>query len=79
VNAALERMLLALLPSARQRLSGFVAEVVSGWDARTVTDRIELRVGRDLQFVRINGTVVGFLVGGALFALLSAIAGHVAF
>ncbi|WP_260987362.1 DUF445 domain-containing protein [Roseomonas gilardii] len=79
VNAAVERMLLALLPSARQRLSGFVAEVVSGWDARTVTDRIELRVGRDLQFVRINGTVVGFLVGGALFALLSAIAGHVAF
>ena len=37
--------------------------VVRRWDARTVTDRIERAVGRDLQFIRINGTVVGGLVG----------------
>ncbi|MFC0409097.1 DUF445 domain-containing protein [Roseomonas elaeocarpi] len=79
LNGALERMLLTLLPSARQRLSGFVSGVVGNWDAATVTERIELRVGRDLQFVRINGTVVGFLVGGALFAILSTLFGHVAF
>ncbi len=33
------------------------------WDARTVTDRIESAVGRDLQFIRVNGTLVGGLVG----------------
>ena len=33
------------------------------WDARTVTDRIENAVGRDLQFIRVNGTLVGGLVG----------------
>ena len=40
-----------------------VSETVRRWDARTVTDRIESAVGRDLQFIRINGTLVGGLVG----------------
>jgi uncharacterized membrane-anchored protein YjiN (DUF445 family) len=40
-----------------------VSETVNRWDARTVTDRIENAVGRDLQFIRINGTLVGGLVG----------------
>ena len=34
-----------------------------GWDARTVSDRLEGAVGRDLQYIRINGTLVGGLVG----------------
>ena len=33
------------------------------WDAGTVTDRLEAAVGRDLQYIRINGTIVGGLVG----------------
>ncbi len=33
------------------------------WDANTVTDRLESAVGRDLQYIRINGTIVGGLVG----------------
>jgi uncharacterized membrane-anchored protein YjiN (DUF445 family) len=40
-----------------------VSETVRRWDARTVTDRIESAVGRDLQFIRVNGTLVGGLVG----------------
>ena len=40
-----------------------VSETVRRWDARTVADRIERAVGRDLQFIRVNGTVVGGLVG----------------
>jgi uncharacterized membrane-anchored protein YjiN (DUF445 family) len=43
--------------------------VVAGWDARDVADRLELQVGPDLQFIRINGTLVGGLVGLAIFAL----------
>ena len=34
-----------------------------GWDAGTVSDRLEGAVGRDLQYIRINGTLVGGLVG----------------
>ena len=40
-----------------------VSETVRGWDARTITRRLENAVGRDLQYIRINGTVVGGLVG----------------
>jgi uncharacterized membrane-anchored protein YjiN (DUF445 family) len=77
LNRAAERVLLALLPNARAQLSDFIAGVVRNWDTATVTEKIELRVGKDLQYVRINGTLVGFLVGGALFALLTALFGRV--
>lgn len=46
-----------------------VSETVRGWDAQTVTDRLENAVGRDLQYIRINGTLVGGLVGVALHVL----------
>jgi len=77
LNRAAEGVLIALLPNARAQLSDFIAGVVRSWDTATVTEKIELRVGKDLQYVRINGTLVGFLVGGALFALLTAIFGRV--
>ena len=47
-----------------------VSETVRRWDARTITDRIEGAVGRDLQFIRVNGTLVGGLVGLTLHGLL---------
>jgi uncharacterized membrane-anchored protein YjiN (DUF445 family) len=40
-----------------------VSETIRGWDAQTVTNRLEAAVGRDLQYIRINGTLVGGLVG----------------
>ena len=46
-----------------------VSETVKGWDAGTVTTRIEGAVGRDLQFIRINGTLVGGLFGLAIHAV----------
>ena len=79
VETAVEGIIGSLLPAAQLRLSEFIAQVVANWDADTLTDRLELRVGKDLQYVRVNGTLVGFLVGGALFALLNAIFGHVSF
>jgi uncharacterized membrane-anchored protein YjiN (DUF445 family) len=50
-----------------------VSETVKRWDARTVTDRIENAVGRDLQFIRVNGTLVGGLVGVAIHLLNAAL------
>ena len=77
LNRAAERILATMLPGARTQLADFIAGVVRSWDTATVTEKIELRVGRDLQYVRMNGTLVGFLVGGLLFALLTAIFGRV--
>jgi uncharacterized membrane-anchored protein YjiN (DUF445 family) len=47
----------------RHAVGGFVAQVVRGWDATEVADRLELQVGRDLQYIRINGAIVGGLAG----------------
>jgi uncharacterized membrane-anchored protein YjiN (DUF445 family) len=46
-----------------------VSETVRRWDATTLTDRIEGAVGRDLQFIRLNGTLVGGLVGVTIHAV----------
>ena len=43
-----------------------VSDTVRGWDAKTVTGRLEQAVGRDLQYIRVNGTLVGGLVGLAI-------------
>lgn len=48
-----------------------VSETVKRWDATTITGRIENAVGRDLQFIRINGTIVGGLVGMTLHFIVS--------
>lgn len=46
-----------------------VSETVRGWDAHTITTRLENAVGKDLQFIRINGTLVGGLVGTTIHAV----------
>ncbi|MBX3565604.1 MAG: DUF445 domain-containing protein [Sphingomonas sp.] len=46
-----------------------VSDTIRGWDAETVTGRLENAVGRDLQYIRINGTLVGGLVGVAIHAV----------
>ncbi|MBI1181102.1 MAG: DUF445 family protein [Alphaproteobacteria bacterium] len=53
----------------RREIGGFITEVVRSWDAATLTERAELAVGRDLQFIRVNGTIVGGLVGCGLYLL----------
>jgi uncharacterized membrane-anchored protein YjiN (DUF445 family) len=72
LQTAAEGVASSLLPAAQAQLSDFIADVVAGWDAPTITDRLELRIGADLQYVRINGTLVGFLVGGLVYAVLRA-------
>ena len=79
MQQATARIVSDLLPSAQTGLADFIANVVGGWDAATLTDRLELRVGKDLQFVRVNGTLVGFLLGALLYVLLRVGLGHAGF
>jgi uncharacterized membrane-anchored protein YjiN (DUF445 family) len=76
---ATEGVVLRLLPSAQNSVAGFIGDVVANWDSATITEKLELRVGADLQYVRVNGTLVGFLVGGLLYLALRALFGVVAF
>jgi len=69
VNRFFRRTTVGVATRYGAQIVQLVSETVRRWDARTVTDRIERAVGRDLQFIRINGTLVGGLVGVAIHAL----------
>ncbi len=69
IEQRIEAVTLRVLLPWRAEIGGFIAEVVKGWDAGTVVERIELAVGRDLQYIRINGTLVGALVGCLIFLI----------
>jgi uncharacterized membrane-anchored protein YjiN (DUF445 family) len=56
------------------QISSLITEVVKSWDAVEVSDRVELEVVRDLQFIRINGTLVGGIAGVVLHTLTYVVA-----
>ncbi|NKX55050.1 DUF445 domain-containing protein [Arthrobacter mobilis] len=64
-----------LVRNYRSQIAGVITETVERWDAQETSRKIELQVGRDLQFIRINGTVVGSLAGLAIYAVASAVFG----
>lgn len=77
LNTALRRALAGLAKTHGDEIVKLVSETVRSWDAETVTDKVEQAVGRDLQFIRINGTLIGGSIGVAihaatLFALMPA-------
>lgn len=74
LNQAVEQAFTAALPRWRQAIREFVASTLKKQDVESFTQRLELRVGRDLQFIRINGTLLGAAIGGLLYALNSALA-----
>ena len=51
----------------RFEIGAYIERVVHDWDTATLVDRLELQVGKDLQYIRINGTLVGGLVGLLIF------------
>lgn len=67
---SVNRTVLKMLPFLRERMAEFISRVVSSWNAVEIAEKLELRVGKDLQFIRFNGTLVGFGVGALLFAVL---------
>ncbi|OSI22373.1 DUF445 domain-containing protein [Neisseria dumasiana] len=53
----------------KDRAALFVSDKVKAWDSRQMVEKLELSVGRDLQFIRINGTLVGGLVGLVIYSV----------
>jgi uncharacterized membrane-anchored protein YjiN (DUF445 family) len=60
---------LRVVEQHRGEVGGLIAQTVSSWDPQETSRRIELLVGRDLQFIRINGTLVGGLVGLLIYTV----------
>ncbi len=69
VNRFARRTAVGVATRYGDQIVRLVSETVRRWDAQTITDRVENAVGRDLQFIRINGTLVGGLVGMTIHTL----------
>jgi uncharacterized membrane-anchored protein YjiN (DUF445 family) len=67
IDDALERLVLGVVDQYRPEVAELIARTVEGWDATDASRKIEVQIGRDLQFIRINGTLVGGLVGLVLY------------
>ena len=69
INQFARRAVVGMAASYGGSMVKLVSETIRGWDAQTVTNRLEAAVGRDLQYIRINGTLVGGLVGLVLHVI----------
>ena len=63
INRFARRAITGVTSAYGDNIVRLVSDTVRGWEAGTITDRVETAVGRDLQYIRINGTLVGGLVG----------------
>ncbi|MEA1649160.1 DUF445 domain-containing protein [Nitrospirillum sp. BR 11164] len=69
LDAAVEGAFLAAIPGWRVSIRSFITDTLKAQDAADFARRLEEGVGKDLQFIRINGTVLGALIGAALYLL----------
>jgi uncharacterized membrane-anchored protein YjiN (DUF445 family) len=69
LNKHMENIARATTPELSGFLTHHIRDTVNGWDADEMSRQIELNIGKDLQYIRVNGTLVGGLVGFVLFAL----------
>ncbi|QKJ21105.1 DUF445 domain-containing protein [Microbacterium hominis] len=83
VDAALQRRLDTWVVDAavfavdryRHDIASIITDTVERWDPEETSEKIELMVGRDLQYIRLNGTIVGALAGVAIFSIAHALLG----
>ena len=69
IDESIHGVILGAVEQYRHEIAAVIERTVAEWDPNDASRRIEIAVGRDLQFIRINGTLVGGLVGLLLYAL----------
>lgn len=69
LNEHLEQAVSKVAPEFATFLTKHISDTVKSWDARDMSQQIELNIGKDLQFIRINGTLVGGTIGLVLYLL----------
>ncbi|RSS37359.1 DUF445 domain-containing protein [Streptomyces sp. WAC05858] len=75
VDGWLEDAAVYVVTTYRDEITSLITETVAGWDAEHTSRKIEAHIGRDLQFIRINGTVVGALAGLVIYTVSRALGG----
>ncbi|MFE3638727.1 DUF445 domain-containing protein [Streptomyces sp. NPDC059168] len=73
VDGWVEGVAVHVVTTYRKEITSLITETVAGWDAEHTTRKIEAHIGRDLQFIRINGTVVGSLAGLLIYVVTRAV------
>ncbi|WP_376771358.1 DUF445 domain-containing protein [Streptomyces boluensis] len=73
VDGWVEGAAVYVVTTYRSEITSLITDTVAGWDAEHTSKKIEAHIGRDLQFIRINGTVVGSLAGLAIYAVSRAL------
>lgn len=63
LNTRLRSLLVQLAERHGEDVARLVSETIRRWDSQTIVDKLEMNVGRDLQYIRLNGTMIGGLVG----------------
>jgi len=71
INEWLANAIVHVVEKDSQNISSVVSDTIRNWDPQVTSQRIELAIGRDLQFIRINGTIVGGLVGLTIYSLVN--------
>jgi uncharacterized membrane-anchored protein YjiN (DUF445 family) len=69
VNGWLVESAVSIVNENRHAIASLISDTVKSWNAEDTSYRVELAIGHDLQFIRINGTLVGGLVGLLIHAI----------
>ena len=69
INSWLSDAIIAVVENNSSQISTLISDTVRSWDGEDTSKRVELAIGQDLQFIRINGTLVGGLVGLVIHAI----------
>ncbi|MBI0316025.1 DUF445 domain-containing protein [Streptomyces javensis] len=75
IDGWLEDAAVYVVTTYRDEITSLITETVASWDADHTSRKIEAHIGRDLQFIRINGTVVGALAGLVIYTVSRALGG----
>ncbi|WP_128428769.1 DUF445 domain-containing protein [Streptomyces cyaneus] len=73
VDSWVEGAAVYVVTTYRKEITSLITDTVASWDAEHTTKKIEAHIGRDLQFIRINGTVVGSLAGLLIYTVSRAL------
>ena len=67
INRNFRLTVIQLLSPRKDQVGEYINEIIQNWDSTTLVNKIELNVGKDLQFIRINGTLIGGIVGVIIY------------
>lgn len=69
INNFIKNDLLSMLLNNKKVIGDLISSTVKSWDGEEVSEKLELEIGKDLQYIRINGTLVGGLIGLVIYAV----------